>query len=99
MFFDFEDETKVLPEVEARNGDLSNPSKNNHRSSAKSNGLKKKEGKKSKKDEEEDEEDLPDVGFMRILKLNKPEWLYMTSKLVVTVLIRAFSATISPQSI
>ena len=34
----------------------------------------------SQQKEEEEPEDLPDVGFGRILKMNKPEWLYMSSK-------------------
>ena len=34
----------------------------------------------SQREEEEEPEDLPDVGFGRILKMNKPEWLYMSSK-------------------
>ena len=34
--------------------------------------------KEEKFDEEDDEEEyLPDVGFMRVLKMNKPEWPYM----------------------
>ena len=44
----------------------------------------KKDNKKKeyeKEEEEEDEEEiLPDVGFMRILKMNRPEWLYMTGE-------------------
>ena len=31
-------------------------------------------------DEDEEAEDLPNVGFRRILKMNKPEYPYMASK-------------------
>jgi len=34
---------------------------------------------KQEEEEEEEPEDLPDVGFGRILKMNRPEWPYMTS--------------------
>lgn len=38
-----------------------------------------------KENEEEETEELPDVGFMRILKMNKPEWFIMMSMWGVTI--------------
>ena len=37
-------------------------------------------------EEEEEPEDLPDVGFGRILKMNKPEWLFMMSKQITIMM-------------
>ncbi|CAK8684370.1 unnamed protein product [Clavelina lepadiformis] len=40
--------------------------------------LRSKHGFGAEEEEEEEEEDLPDFNFSRVLKMNKPEWLYMT---------------------
>ncbi|CAK8698371.1 unnamed protein product [Clavelina lepadiformis] len=41
------------------------------------NKKKAKKDKKKKDEKEEEEEDLPKFDFMRILKMNSPEWLYL----------------------
>ena len=44
------------------------------------NKKKAKKDKKKKDEKEEEEEDLPKFDFMRILKMNSPEWLYLICK-------------------
>ncbi|XP_030057533.1 ATP-dependent translocase ABCB1 isoform X1 [Microcaecilia unicolor] len=65
-------------------------SRQKHRKSSRKRSIKKT--KKSKSDESEGTEDLPEVGFAKILALNKPEWPYV----VFGVIAAAISGGIYP---
>ena len=65
--------------VEARKRFVSTSS---HKFDKKASVKKRGPAKKDEELEEDDEEEfLPDVGFMRVLKMNEPEWHYMLSEL------------------
>ena len=74
-------DVKIVPNgMEKRERYFSNSSQKLKTVSVRRKESLEKKKKWKEEEEEEEEEYLPDVGFLRILKMNKPEWIYMTGK-------------------